>query len=113
MSDPSEPLYIGIGGHAVAIDRATGSELWRTKLKSSSFVTVYSDRGSLYAGAKGELFCLDRTTGRILWKNTLNGLGFNVITFSGSAATGVTAGFARIAEQQAAAAGAGASAAGG
>jgi outer membrane protein assembly factor BamB len=94
MSDPSEPLYIGVGGHAVAIDRATGDELWRTKLKSSSFVTVYSDSGGLYAGAKGELFCLDRTTGSILWHNRLVGLGLNVITFSGSAASGTTAAFA-------------------
>jgi outer membrane protein assembly factor BamB len=91
MNDPSEPLYIGVGGYAVAIDRATGDELWRTKLKSSSFVTVYSDGGGLYAGAKGELFCLDRTTGSILWHNRLVGLGLNVITFSGSAADGTTA----------------------
>ncbi|HKS22770.1 MAG TPA: PQQ-binding-like beta-propeller repeat protein [Thermoanaerobaculia bacterium] len=87
MKNPSEPLYIGVGSHAVAIDRATGAELWRTKLKSSSFVTVYSDRDGLYAGAKGELFCLDRTTGSILWHNRLNGLGMNVITFSGSGTT--------------------------
>jgi len=91
MRTPSEPLYIGVGSHVVAVDRATGSELWRTKLKSSSFVTVYSDRGGLYAGAKGELFCLDRTTGSILWHNRLNGLGMNVITFSGSAASGTAA----------------------
>src|ERR1043166_2959579 len=94
MNGPSEPLYIGVGGYAVAIDRATGDELWRTKLKSSSFVTVYSDSGGLYAGAKGEIFCLDRTTGSILWHNRLVGLGLNVITFSGSAASGTTAAFA-------------------
>lgn len=102
MSTPSEPLYIGVGGHAVAIDRTTGTELWRTKLKASSFVTVYSDHGGLYAGAKGELFCLDRTTGSILWHNRLSGLGMNVITFSGSAASGTTAVFAQVAQQQAA-----------
>ena len=26
-------LVIGVGGHAVAIDPETGTELWRTKLK--------------------------------------------------------------------------------
>src|ERR1051325_1289333 len=97
MRGPTEPLYIGVGGYAVAIDRATGTELWRTKLKGSSFVTVYSDRGGLFAGAKGELFCLDRTAGSILWHNGLSGLGMNVITFSGSAASGTTAVFAEIA----------------
>ena len=43
----NEPIYIGINGHVVAIDRATGREVWRTKLTgfapSSTDVTVYSD----------------------------------------------------------------------
>ena len=33
------------------IDRATGSEIWRTPLAGSSYVTVYSDAGDLYAGS--------------------------------------------------------------
>ena len=101
MSNASEPLYIGIKGHVVAVDRATGSEIWRTPLAGSSYVTVHSDRGGLYAGARGTLFCLDRTTGSILWKNNLSGLGFNLIMFSGSDAA---AAVADIAQKQAAAA---------
>jgi len=101
MSNASEPLYIGIKGHVVAVDRATGSEIWRTPLAGSSYVTVYCDRGGLYAGSRGSLFCLDRTTGSILWRNNLSGLGYNLITFGGS---DVAAAVADIAQKQAAAA---------
>ena len=101
MSNASEPLYIGIKGHVVAVDRATGGEIWRTPLAGSSYVTVHFDRGGLYAGARGTLFCLDRTTGSILWKNNLPGLGYNLIMFAGSDAA---AAVADIAQKQAAAA---------
>ena len=33
-------LYIGVGSHAVAIHAASGEELWRTRLKTASFVTA-------------------------------------------------------------------------
>ena len=36
-------IFVGIGGYAVALDRATGSEVWRTKLKGSDFVNVAVD----------------------------------------------------------------------
>ena len=49
------------------------------------------DRGGLYAGTRGRLFCLDRTTGSILWTNELSGLGYNLISFSGSSATAAIA----------------------
>ena len=91
MSKASEPLYIGIKGHVVAVDRATGGEIWRTPLAGSTYVTVYSDRGGLYAGSRGALFCLDRTTGSILWRNNLSGLGYNLITFGGSDAAAAVA----------------------
>src|SRR5438132_1203737 len=77
-------IYIGIKGHVVAVDRTTGSELWRTHLAGSTYVTVYTDGGGLFAGTRGRLYCLDRTTGSILWTNELSGLGYNMITFSGS-----------------------------
>ena len=83
MSNAPINLIIGIGGHAVAIDPATGKELWRTRLKSSHFVTVKEEPSCVYAGAGGELFCLDRATGEILWRNRLKGLGLGVIGFSG------------------------------
>jgi outer membrane protein assembly factor BamB len=77
-------VFIGTGGHVVAIDTASGTELWRTKLKSNPLVTVYDAGDRVLAGSGGELFCLDPSSGDILWKNKLKGLGFHVICFSGS-----------------------------
>jgi outer membrane protein assembly factor BamB len=84
MATNDQLLVIGIGGHAVAIDQASGSELWRTKLKGGDFVTVSISGGRVLAGAGGNLFCLDATTGSILWQNPLKRLGLGVITFSTS-----------------------------
>lgn len=81
------PLYIGLGGHLVAIDRATGAEIWRTKLRSSSFVTISVEPDAVYAGANGELYCVDPATGAIRWHNRLKGLGMSVVAFGGSNVT--------------------------
>lgn len=81
-------LTIGIGGHVATIDPATGTEVWRTKLKGNDFVTVSPAGPHVFAGTSGELFCLDAATGQILWHNKLKGLGTGLVTFaaSGSAA---------------------------
>ena len=101
MSKSSGSLFIGIGGHVVAIDRARGTEIWRTKLKASSYVTICQSGAKLYAGANGTLFCLDPATGNILWKNGLKGLGLGIIAFGGS--DEIVSGAALIASEQAAA----------
>jgi outer membrane protein assembly factor BamB len=75
-------LYVGIGGHVVAIDVGTGAELWRTKLKTGALVTVFDAGDRLFAGAFGRLFCLDSASGSILWCNKLKGLGAGVVAFS-------------------------------
>ena len=31
-------VFLGIGSHAVALDAATGAELWRRKLKAAGLV---------------------------------------------------------------------------
>lgn len=85
-------LYIGVGSHAVAVDAATGTELWRTKLKTTTFVTVNREGARLFAGAAGELFCLDAATGEILWRNRLKGLGTGIVAFAcGADAVGAAA----------------------
>jgi outer membrane protein assembly factor BamB len=95
------PLYIGLGGHVVAIDRATGAEIWRTRLRSSSFVTITVEAEAIYAGANGELYCVDPATGAIRWHNRLKGLGTSVLAFGGS---GITSTAAALQAAQAAAA---------
>jgi outer membrane protein assembly factor BamB len=84
MARAKDTLYIAVGGHVVAIDTATGEEIWRTRLKGSMVCTVWLDGKRLYGGANGELFCLDPARGTILWRNRLKGLGTGVVAFAGS-----------------------------
>lgn len=79
-----EVLYIGVGSHVVAIQAATGEELWRTKIKRSSYMTIHQDGDLLFAGAGGELFCINRLSGTILWHNKLKGLGLGLVAFPGT-----------------------------
>ena len=89
---PRELLHIGVGSHVVAIDAATGTEMWRTRLKMASFVTVVRRGKRVYAGAAGWVFALDAATGELLWTNKLKGLGMGLVTFAGDeAAAGATA----------------------
>jgi methionine synthase I (cobalamin-dependent) len=71
-------VYVGIKGHVLALDGATGTERWRTKLKASDFVHVVSDGYRLFAAVRGELFCLDGATGAVLWNNRLSGMGYGL-----------------------------------
>jgi outer membrane protein assembly factor BamB len=72
-------LYVGIRGHVVALDTATGAELWRTKLKGSDYVSVTADGGVVYAASRGEVFALDPHAGTILWHNKMRGLGLGIV----------------------------------
>jgi outer membrane protein assembly factor BamB len=74
-------IYIGVGGHVVAIREATGEELWRTKVRRASFVTICARPTAIYAGAAGHLFCLDPASGAIRWHNSLDGLGTGLVAF--------------------------------
>jgi outer membrane protein assembly factor BamB len=84
MTRAAGTLFVGLGGHVVAVDAATGEELWRTKLKATTFISVWTDGSRVYAGAQGELFCLDATAGNVLWHNPLKGLGRGIVAFPGS-----------------------------
>lgn len=71
-----ERLFIGINGHVVAIDKVTGEQCWRTKLKSASITVVSSDGDRVFAAASGFLYCLNGADGAQLWCNQLKGLGY-------------------------------------
>jgi hypothetical protein len=40
-------VYIGIKGSVVALNRATGDEVWATHLKGSDFVNVVVEAGTV------------------------------------------------------------------
>jgi outer membrane protein assembly factor BamB len=94
MAKGEQCLFIGIGGHVVALRPSDGQEIWRQKVKSATFMTVLSADGVVYAGAGGELFCLDGASGQIMWRNRLKGLGNGLISFAGASTVEVAAAMA-------------------
>ena len=108
----SNSVYAGIKGSVVALDRATGAQIWITSLKGSDFVNVMLDDDDLYASSKGELYCLDPATGHIRWHNPLKGLGWGLVSIATSGIqTNQTAMFEKRKREQEAAAAAGAASA--
>ncbi len=112
----SDLVYIGIKGSLIALNRATGEQVWATHLKGSDFVNVLVEGGKVFATCYGEVFCLDPLTGEGLWHNRLKGLGTGLATIATedtlrSTLTTVLAEKRRRDEQAAASAGAAASAA--
>jgi len=82
MENGPQLHVLGIGGCVLAVDPATGTEIWRRRLRGSDFVTVSWAGRQILAGTGGELFCLDVSDGQILWHNKLRGLGTGIICFS-------------------------------
>ncbi len=78
----SELLFIGIKGSVVALNRATGEQVWATHLKGYDFVNVLVEEGRVFASAYGELFCLDPLTGDASWHNQLKGYGLGLATMA-------------------------------
>ena len=85
-------LFVGIKGHVMALDRATGTERWKTKLKGSDFVHLVTDGQRLYATAQGEVFCLDGATGSVLWRNQLKGMGLGLASLVAADSAGAEGG---------------------
>jgi outer membrane protein assembly factor BamB len=85
----SDLIFLGIKGCVVALDRATGTEVWNSALKGTDFVNVVHTGGELLAATHGEIYCLDQATGHIRWRNPLKGLGWGLVTI---AAEGIRAG---------------------
>jgi outer membrane protein assembly factor BamB len=104
-------IYVGIKNCVVALDAATGAELWRVKLKGQDFVTVLFDGQSLIAANAGEVFGLDPQDGGMLWHNNMKGLGLGLVSLASSRiasdGTGTSTDAAQRRRQQAAAIGAG------
>src|SRR6478672_6681492 len=76
-------VYVGLKATVIALDRRTGSEVWRTPLKggvgrSTSFVSLQRDGDVLYAGVGGEVWALDPKSGSVLWHNPLKGFGYGI-----------------------------------
>ncbi len=81
---PTPPvLFIGTNRHVVAVNSATGQDLWRTRLPKvgwgSGPVSLLVTPEVLFAGCGGYLFALDRESGEILWRNNLSGLGHDYV----------------------------------
>jgi len=76
-------IYLGVRGSVVAVDSATGQQVWATSLKGSEFVNVVLDGKNLFATTRGEIFCLDPQGGGIRWHNPLKGYGYGLITIAG------------------------------
>ena len=75
-------VFAGIRGSVVALDRATGTQVWTTRLKGSDFVNVALLGEDLYASARGEIYCLDPSTGAVRWHNPLKGLGYGLVSIA-------------------------------
>ena len=78
----SNLVFIGIKGSVLALDRATGQQVWATHLKGSDFVNVVLEDRAMLASCCGEIFCLDPLTGDALWHNPLKGFGRGLATIA-------------------------------
>ena len=81
-----EPIYIGIKGRVIALNRKSGQQLWETHLTGSQFVNVHREGDHIFATTKGEVFCLDVRSGKIKWENGMKGMGYGLVTIAGSPA---------------------------
>ncbi len=81
-------LFIGIKGSVVALNRATGQQVWATRLKGSNFVNVLVQDGAILAATHGEIFCLDPLTGILMWHNPLKGFGTGLATLAAEPSPG-------------------------
>jgi outer membrane protein assembly factor BamB len=78
----SDLIFIGIKGSVVALNPATGAQVWATHLKGSDFVNVVLQHDTVLASCGGEIFCLDPSTGNALWHNPLKGFGIGLATIA-------------------------------
>ena len=75
-------VFVGIKHSVVALDDATGVEVWRAWLHGGDFVTVLWDGQALFAANHGEVYRLDPLTGDVMWHNELKGLGRGIVSLA-------------------------------
>jgi hypothetical protein len=78
----SDLIFIGIKGSVIALTRATGQQVWATRLKGCDFVNVVVQGEAVIASCHGEIFCLDPITGNARWHNPLKGFGMGLVTIA-------------------------------
>jgi outer membrane protein assembly factor BamB len=88
--DPRVLVYVGVKNSVVALDEQTGTEMWRTHLRGSDFVSILWDGQMLLAANSGEVWRLDPENGAVLWHNSLKGFGRGVISLASSRRPGTT-----------------------
>ncbi len=78
----SKFIFLGLKGSVLALNSATGAEVWSKKLRGDGFVNVVLDGSNLFAATHGEIFCLDPQTGIIRWHNPLRGYGWGLVSIT-------------------------------
>ena len=78
----SDLVFVGIKGSVIALNRATGQQVWATHLKGRDFVNVVMQGGAILASCSGEIYCLDPLTGNARWHNPLKGFGMGLATIA-------------------------------
>jgi outer membrane protein assembly factor BamB len=78
----SKIIYIGIKGAVIALDAASGNQLWVAQLKGAGFVNVVVEGDKILATTHGEAFCFNRHTGNALWHNPLKGFGYGLASIA-------------------------------
>ncbi|MCJ8311452.1 MAG: PQQ-binding-like beta-propeller repeat protein [Saccharospirillaceae bacterium] len=71
-----DKLFLGINNHVICLNKKTGEQIWKTKLKSSTITNVYYETDNVFAYSGGHLCCLSAAEGSIIWENPLKGLGY-------------------------------------
>lgn len=81
-------VFVGINGTVVALEKSSGTEVWRTELKGSEFVHLAVDEGNVYASTRGRIYCLSAASGEVRWNNPLKGLGLGLVSIAVPGAQG-------------------------
>ena len=93
----SDLVFIGINGSVVALNGATGEQVWVKQVAggalggAGAFVNVVLQSGALLATCRGEVFCLDPLTGNPRWHNPLKGYGLGLAAIATDSTTAASA----------------------